>query len=496
MRCPPLIFSSLYRYNTWEPEENILDPRLLVAFQNRERQEQMLGYRKRGPKPKQPFIQVPSFARRSSILSGLQEAPHDACLRMAMDPAQAQQYQLNSRKHHLYQPLPSESPGGTVPNGKKKHYYQLNSKKHHHYQPDPKMYQMPCDRSKEPAVPQVGRDGWSLPPTLQQKWDEDSRCLGKAQDFTMELNSGGHEPELSAELPVKQDGAPANGISSKLKIVKNKNKNGRIVIVMSKYMENGIQAARVKGGEVDGGLKQSEQLPESKAEDVDNEKNKLPKKHGFESLGCGKDSKGQDKPPLCGLMNRTTLPDSVMSGPVAAEVNKEQEFRNLEHSTHEDQPLQLTTKSCLSPKTSEKAVPSQLDQRNRQGAHKRCSELDRDHGEAKRFVSVQSVSAPNTGTSQCQNCTTNLNGHQLTNGRKFEFQHSSQDEPIDLSCARSRKERNSVMDCQINGNSEQCEKETEITVEETPFTPFLGNIIITDVTANCLTVTFKEYVTV
>ncbi|ELR60882.1 E3 SUMO-protein ligase CBX4, partial [Bos mutus] len=28
------------------------------------------------------------------------------------------------------------------------------------------------------------------------------------------------------------------------------------------------------------------------------------------------------------------------------------------------------------------------------------------------------------------------------------------------------------------------------------FKPFFGNIIITDVTANCLTVTFKEYVTV
>lgn len=31
-----------------------------------------------------------------------------------------------------------------------------------------------------------------------------------------------------------------NGIGGKMKIVKNKNKNGRIVIVMSKYMENGM----------------------------------------------------------------------------------------------------------------------------------------------------------------------------------------------------------------------------------------------------------------
>ncbi|XP_053577278.1 chromobox protein homolog 7 [Bombina bombina] len=45
------------KYSTWEPEEHILDPRLVLAYEEKEEKERASGCRKRGPKPKRLLLQ-------------------------------------------------------------------------------------------------------------------------------------------------------------------------------------------------------------------------------------------------------------------------------------------------------------------------------------------------------------------------------------------------------------------------------------------------------
>ncbi|XP_051568045.1 E3 SUMO-protein ligase CBX4-like [Myxocyprinus asiaticus] len=504
------------KYNTWEPEENILDPRLLVAFQNRERQEQLMGYRKRGPKPKHLLMQVPSFARRSSVLTDLQEVSQgeDNQPKTIPDLVQSQQYQLNSKKHHPYRPNPKDNQGEARTNGKKKHYYQLNSKKHHHYQPNPKMYDSLYQKVRETKVP----EGWDLSPALQQKWvqEKDSGSLSKVRNITMELKklpaklNSGADSKVNTKSDAKEDKAPANGISSKLKIVKNKNKNGRIVIVMSKSMENGTQAAKIKKGVADAVEKRQVHDCKSNGTNESLEKLKHTKKQSLEKV-IKKDSTESAPPGLSDVLLSCGVDNSDKADPTVFEPNDSEKLCSSGDYASDDRPLKLTTKPIQTPVALEKGNQSgtQFTQCGPPtfSLKRCCSDPEGGRGVAKKFRSSRSISAPHTDVSDSYSSTMHFNGHQHYCRHDFENLDTNHDEPIDLSCVRSREERKVSTHSQI-GNSmptrkgalstpERVEEETEMGPKRvSSFTPFLGNIIITDVTANCLTVTFKEYVTV
>lgn len=493
-------------------------------------------------------MQVPSFARRSSILADLHEASldNDSCQKtnsIQMLRPQAQQYQLNSKKHHQYQPLCRERDTEQQANGKK-FYYQLNSKKHHHYQPDFKVHEPIFAKPREVKAPELSNKGYNLPPVLQQKWvrDKDSGCLTKVKDITMELKklpadlNCHKEPE---KVKPKEDASPqSNSVSSsKLKIVKNKNKNGRIVIVMSKYMENGMQAAKIKNGN-------SETVEKPALGSDTSAENHLEKMRLVKKLGL---MNGFAKP----LKDNRTHSSSGLNGdcpkekeqspkvePTVTEQDKHVEVRG-QGQLPVDQPLQLTTKPNSLPLDG--GVPAAVDkggiQGGFQGLKRRFSDTDgEEHGSSKRFLSSRSLSNPSAAPSPSQSISTHQNGqHSHLQG----FGYVDQEEPMDLSIVKSRPkatqaecetEAQSIAQAETHTPEEmdthaetqtdaQTETEPQVETQKTSaeetvdslsvpkpekrkeeafpsFQPFLGNILITDITTNCLTVTFKEYITV
>lgn len=496
------------KYNTWEPEENILDPRLLDAFQDRERQEQLIGYRKRGPKPKHLLVQVPSFARRTNILADIrEEESHQKSNSIQMLRPQSQQYQLNSKKHHPYQPM-SQDRDADQTNGKK-FYYQLNSKKHHHYQPDLK--EPVFVKPKEVKVPDISNKGYNLPAVLQQKWvrDKDSGCLTKIKDITMELKKlpadlNGHKDHEKVKPKEDVIMPQSNGQirSGKLKIVKNKNKNGRIVIVMSKYMENGMKSDKIRSDP-------EKQVPDSSTENHI-EKMKLVKKlglmNGFTKMSKDKPASGFNVDCPKGKEEFSKMEPTVTGQDKHVGVKGQGQLLA-------DQDLRLTTKANLV------SVPLDMPAENgaKQGALKRHHSDTEQNGSCKRFLtsSISNASSPPPQSV-----------HQNVQPDSSLQDYGYQDEPIDLSIDKSKAKTSSLSTVghfdahpeAVASTQSPADTETQPQIitqqpeedhvrplsvsdhnkrKEVHFPslqPFLGNIVITDITTNCLTVTFKEYV--
>ncbi|XP_061888314.1 E3 SUMO-protein ligase CBX4-like [Entelurus aequoreus] len=455
------------KYNTWEPEENILDPRLLDAFEDRERQEQLIGYRKRGPKPKHLLVQVPSFARRSSVLADLNESSLDEDRSVPMLHLQSQQYQLNSNKHH-------------------------------HYQPVVKSRESAFAKPREINTPKFSNKGYNLPPVLQQKWfrDKTSGVLTKVKDITMELKKlpadlkGHDEPEKAKPEEHKVVSA------RKLKIVKNKNKNGRIVIVMSKYMESGMQAAKVKNCD--------SQPEEKQLQGTANTEHHLQKmklvKHLDLINGFAKKTKAVSVLEFTGdCLKKKSAKTELFAGGK----DKHSEVRGPT-----DQPLQLTTEPnpvSLPPDTGVTAFTDRKGTPNKfQGLKRHLSDTDSEGRRGNKRFAV----SPHAVSSRTQSLGADQNDHQVPPAVQC-CEYAAQEHPIDLSFVKSKPDVFLATDRQ---EEEQRESETVANVdsnhsstvgdqvtrkEETfpSFQPFHGNILITDITTNCLTVTFKEYIT-
>lgn len=339
------------------------------------------------------LFQVSSFARRSSVLSDLHDVSQGSGFHLnpSAGVTQMQQFHLDSRRQQPYQTLDDVLINGK--NEKKQQYYQLHSMNHHQYRPDPTPYQQ--EQSREP----------------------DREHHGDAKDVGMELEKVLDGGKVDLKL-IQESTRPVNGTKSKLKIVKNKNKNGRIVIVMSKYMENG-KPSQIQS------VERGTDYVNSSAEGT-----KPSERNGFENGFRKNNINGQTETSENGIYKR-----------------------------HHSEPCG--------------------DQRGAQS-----------------FLSHRSISAPNASSSQGQSNGTSVNGHHGTT----DLSDSCQDEPMDLSFSGSQRARNAPTDCRSNELSAPAETEMPLPTREPErapsFTPFLGNIIITDITANCLTVTFKEYVPV
>uniref|UniRef100_F7B4Q8 Neuronal pentraxin receptor n=1 Tax=Ornithorhynchus anatinus TaxID=9258 RepID=F7B4Q8_ORNAN len=106
------------KYSTWEPEENILDSRLIAAFEQKERERELYGPKKRGPKPKTFLLKQELPARGNASSSTPPHQPRDALhskmeelegqLLAKIEALEKERSSLNSDNHQQRQDLEKE----------------------------------------------------------------------------------------------------------------------------------------------------------------------------------------------------------------------------------------------------------------------------------------------------------------------------------------------------------------------------------------------------
>lgn len=406
-------------------------------------------------------------------------------------------------------------PAEQLTNGKKKFIYQLNSKKHHHYEPHLNMYDAQASRLKEVVKVQEpaskpANPGWNLPLALQQKWvrDKDTGCLSKVKELAVEVRKPAvKEAESEHALkPNPKDATLPSSISSKMKIIKNKNKNGRIVIVMSKYMDNNkVQGAKGKHGETSSeekpqNTKPSENNPAHTTKMLEYPENGIPKE-----LCNGSSLPAAEHPMKCSQKDRHF---SKPSPSTAEEYNTE--VARGQADLPDDQPLQLTASSPMTSWSvdSNTPIPTAVDQIRIPSfptdRKRKLTDPTEDRGVSKAYLTSRSFSVPSTVLMPPQDKPMDLHCSGPRHSSTCTYEDSgSQEEPMDLSCPKTKKQ----VEPEVQPEPEPAVEDTPPVVEDTQpstekstkapvkkISPFMGNIIITDITTNSLTVTFKEYV--
>ncbi|XP_067860215.1 E3 SUMO-protein ligase CBX4 [Heptranchias perlo] len=506
------------KYNTWEPEENILDPRLLLAFQHRERQEQSMGYRKRGPKPKHLLVQLPAFARRSNVPSELQDTYGEE--EQSKNEIQQQpikrQYQLNSKKLHQYKPCNTEE---QRQHQATKHYYQLNSKKHHHYQPDIMYPNQQAESNRSET--EVNHEQYQ---SIQEhealhsfiKSGNRTHAVATEKPEVKEMDSkSGNGPEIAKES-VKN-----NGMNGRMKIVKNKNKNGRIVIVMSKYMDNGIQSAKDKhskngdGGNESVASKTGDRelwivknghgktvAAEERVEKVkDNNANGW--QETMKTRNVNKGSEAEKNGYIRTMVVKEAVVAAQNKNPIGevADTECSETASGKEARTQKDQRPSVQ-EQCEQPNTMRWACDSEVSSRDGlysnlpQSRKRYLSEPNVDR-EAKKPTTCRSISVPGSAVQLEHDDLIELQAVDSYRNEGIDgILDSNPEQPIDLSCVKPRPAPQKATAQQAETEEKEETAKGEQQYPWTGLKPYLGNLIITDVTANCLTVTFKEYVTV